>query len=213
MNILNPRNVIGGIVGSYEDSSNYESENSTISTFFKGVAEVAKDVSSLVTENIAGVDTNSESIKADKFPTSGSLNFKEAQAKQQQAQEDEKKKQKAAEQKKVFYQTLKEDQAKVAQDKINAQFEEDINDIAVNMSTEEKNRLLHYQSSYKDRSVYQKAELRKKLIEERKKEEQQKMSASMAQTQNGASAMQTAFEGGSGSQGGGQSNLSFQAAG
>lgn len=206
MNILNPRNIIGGMPGLFEDDSNYESENSILSTFFKGVGDIVKDATSLVTEDVAGVD---------KFPTSGSLNFKEAQTKQQQTQQEEekKKKQKAVEQKKVFYQTLKEAQAKVEQDKLKAQFEEEINDIAVNMSTEEKNRLLHYQSSYKDRSVYQKAELRKKLIEERKKTEQQKISASMAQTKKGASAMQTAFEGGSGSQGGGTANLSAQATG
>lgn len=204
MNILNPKNVIGTL-GFFDDDSTYESEKSVITTFFRGVGDVINDAASLVTKDVAGVD---------KFPTSGTLNFKEAPAKQQQAQEEEKKTQKIVEQKRVFYSVLKEDQAKVEQDKINAQFEEDINDIAVNMSTGEINSLLHYQASYKNnRSTYQKAELRKKIIEERKKTEQQNASASMAQTQTGASALQTVFEGGSGSQGGGQSNLSFQAAG
>ncbi len=212
MNILNPKNVIGAL-GFFDNDTSYESENSTIATFFQGVVDAAKDAASVVTEEVAGVNTNAESSKGEKFPTTGTLNFQEAQVKQQQAHEEEKKKQKAVEQKKVYFQSIKEGQAKVEQDKINAQFEEEINDISVNMSTEEKNRLLHYQSSYKDRSVYQKAELRKKLIEQRKADEKQKTAASMAQTTKQASAMQTAFEGGSGSQGGGQSNLSFQAAG
>lgn len=213
MSILNPRNIIGGIPGLFENDTNNESENSIITSFFKGAGEVVNAVTSLAKEEVAGASKSTESTSGEKFPTTGSLDFKEAQARQQQAYDAEKKKQKAVEQKKVYFQSIKEGQAKVEQDKINAQFEEEINDISVNMSTEEKNRLLHYQSSYKDRSVYQKAELRKKLIEQRKADEKQKTAASMAQTTKQASAMQTAFEGGSGSQGGGQSNLSFQAAG
>ena len=213
MNVLNPRNIIGGIPGFFEDDTSYESESSIVSSFFKGVGEVVNAAASLAKEDVSGVSKGSETNSGEHLPKTGTLNFLEAQTKQQQAHEAEKKKQKVVEQKTVFFQTIKEDQAKVAQVKINEQFEEEINDISVNMSTEDKNRLLHYQSSYKDRSIYQKAELRKKLIEQRKADEKQKAAASMAQTSKGASAMQTAFEGGSGSQGGGQSNLSFQAAG
>ena len=91
--------------------------------------------------------------------------------------------------------------------------EEEINDITANISTTEKNELLHYQASYKDKSIYQKAELRRKIIEQRKKADKQQKETSVAQTKPGSSALQTAFEGGSGSQGSGTANLSSQAAG
>ena len=136
-----------------------------------------------------------------RFPSKGTLEFSKNQAKAE------------AENKKIFYQALKEDQARTQQAKDKMWLEEEINDITSNMSTEEKNRLLHYQASYKDRSVYQMAALRKKIIEERRKAEKQNKEASVAETKPGASALQTAFEGGSGSQGAGQANLSAHATG
>jgi len=73
--------------------------------------------------------------------------------------------------------------------------------------------LLHYQASYKDKSVYQRAELRKKLIEQQEKSEKQEKATSIPTPAKQPSALEGAFEGRSGSQGGGSANLSNQAVG
>ena len=71
-----------------------------------------------------------------RFPSKGTLEFSKNQAKAE------------AENKKIFYQALKEDQARTQQAKDKMWLEEEINDITSNMSTEEKNRLLHYQKLF-----------------------------------------------------------------
>ncbi len=155
-----------------------------------------------------GYEKEKSAISSEKgqFSTTGSIEFSKNQAKEE-AQRKE------ATSKRVFFQAVKEDQARVQQIKKQEQIEQEINDIGNNLSIEEKNRLLHYQASYRDRSIYQRAELRRKLIEERKNSDKQKKEASVAETKPGASALNAAMEGGSGSQGTGQANLSAQATG
>lgn len=113
----------------------------------------------------------------------------------------------------IFYQALKEDQDRAQKAKYKLLFEEEINDIVTNLPTEQKNRLLHYQASYKDRSIYQRAELRKKIIEEQRKTDNREKQASIPSPAKKPHAMEVAFEGGSGTQGSGTANLSFQAVG
>lgn len=115
--------------------------------------------------------------------------------------------------KKVFYQTMEQNRLKAQQAKDKLLFEEEINDISLNLSTEEKNKLLHYQASYKDRSVYQRAELRRKIIEQRRKSEKEQKATSIPSPAKKASALETAFEGASGTQGSGTANLSAHATG
>lgn len=218
----NGGNSRSGILGLFEDDSERETSftSTAISTVAEGGTRVATGVFeaaiSLV-QNITNTEQKTESCGNGKIPL-GSINFKENQAQaeqlqKQQAQFEELQKQKAeTDRKKVFFQALKEDRDRVqkAEDKL---FEEEINDIITNLPTEQKNKLLHYQASYKDRSIYQRAELRKKLIEEQKKSENQQKAASIPSPAKQPSAMEGAFEGRSGSQGGGTANLSAQAVG
>lgn len=202
---MNSKKILGGILGSYEDG--FEREASVFSTVVQGVGEVFEATVSLV----------QETAKTEKF-SSGSIDFKKNQAqdeqlqKQQEQQAEQLKKQAGIDRKKVFFQSLKEDQDKVQREKDRV-FEEEMNDIITNLPTEQKNQLLHYQASYRDRSVYQRAELRKKLIEQSKKTEKQEKAASIPSPAKQPSAMEGAFEGRSGSQGGGTANLSNQAVG
>lgn len=136
------------------------------------------------------------SVDREKFPSKGSIEFNAKQAETNR--------------KKAFYQAIKEDQerAQKAKDKL---LEEEIGDILKDLST--KNRLLLYQAGYQDRSIYQRAELRKKLIEEQKKSEKEEKAASIPSPAKQPSALEGAFEGRSGTQGGGTANLSAQAVG
>lgn len=193
------RSQIGGAMG--WDEFDFEMETTSVANVAKGVGGAIEDFFSLVGD-IAGVESQKPEEKTH-FPSQGSLEFNENKAKKDT--EDKRKKE--------FFQNLKEEQQRVQSAKDRMLFEEEINDISVNMSTEDKNRLLHYQSSYKERSVYQKAALRAKIIEERRKADKNKKEASVVQTKPGASAMNAAFEGGSGTQGSGTANLSAQATG
>lgn len=143
-------------------------------------------------------ETTTVSTEKGKF-SSGSIEFK--------------KKEVETKRKVIFFQNLKED-AKAAQEaKEKLLFEEEMDDILTNLPTEQKNRLLHYQASYKDRSVYQRAALRRKIIEEQKQTKDKEKAASIPSPAKKPSAMEGAFEGGSGTQGSGTSNLSNQAVG
>lgn len=145
-----------------------------------------------------------EAIVNEKFPSKGSIEFNAKQAETEQSRKQE------TDRKKAFYQAIKEDlyRAQKSKDKL---LEEEIGDILKDLST--KNRLLLYQAGYKDRSIYQRAELRKKLIEEQKKSEKEKKAASIPSPAKQPSALEGAFEGRSGTQGGGTANLSAQAVG
>lgn len=147
-------------------------------------------------------------VETGKF-SSGSINFKENQVQVEQQLKERAK----VDRKKAFFQALKENMERAQKAKDKLLFEEEINDIVTNLPTEQKNRLLHYQASYKDRSIYQRAALRKKLIEEQKKSEKQEKAASIPSPAKQPSALEGAFEGRSGGQGSGTANLSAQAVG
>lgn len=178
---MNSRNILGGIIGSFEDSD-FERETSLVAAV--------------------------QEIETRQFSSTGSIEFNTNLAK---AQEEQKQKQASYERR--FYQGLKEEQMRAQQAKDRMWLEEEINDIATNMPTEEKNILLHYQASYKDRSIYQIAALRKKIIEERRKAEKQQKAAAIPSPAKQPSALETAFEGASGKQGSGTANLSAHATG
>lgn len=212
---INPSNILGGIPGLFEDG--FEKESSIMSAVTQAPSEALKTVTTGVFEaaadlfqDITGSESKAES--SGKFSLNGSIdnfNQKQVQAEMQEQQ----KQQEESNRQKAFFQALKEDQqrAQMAKDKL--LLEEEINDIATNLPTEQKNDLLHYQASYRDRSIYQRAELRRKLIEQRQKAEKQQKQATIASPAKQPSAIEGAFEGRSGSQGGGSANLSAQAVG
>lgn len=190
------KNILGGILGGFEDD--FEKEASMLSSVItqgtSGVIDAIIDLG----QDIAGLEAKSDQ-PSDKFPSQGSIEFN---AKKQEA-----------DRKKAFFQTLKEDRDRIQMAKNRMFFEEEIDDIVTNLPTDQKNELLHYQASYKDRSIYQQAELRRKIIENRKKSENKEKSASIPSPAKQPSAMDGAFEGRSGTQGSGTSNLSAQAVG
>ncbi len=193
-NKLKPSQIFGGF-----DEIGFEMEAPSASAIVQGVGGVIKDIFSLG-QDIAGEKTEMPEQKSnpEKF-SSGSIEFK---------------KKEEVEAKKIFYQALKDDTQRAEQAKNRMLFEEEINDVMTNLPTEQKNELLHYQASYKNnRSIYQWAELRKKLVEQSREADKKQKEVSIAQTAPRASAMNAAFEGGSGTQGSGQGNLSFQATG
>ncbi len=197
--------ILGGILGSFEDDS--EKETSIFSAVAHGAGEVFE----------AGISLVQETVKTEKF-SSGSIDFKKDQAqaeqlqKQQEQQAEQLKEQAGVDIKKAFFRALKEDADKVQKEKDRV-FEEEMNDIITNLPTEQKNELLHYQASYRDKSIYQRAELRKKLIEQSKKADKQEKATSIPSPAKQPSAMEGAFEGRSGNQGSGTANLSNQAVG
>jgi len=175
--MINPRQVLGGMIGGFEEGFEKESFLSNGKLAIGGKTE------------LNGFNKN-------------------------QAELEKKIKEKAeADRKRRFNQALKEDYERTQRAKDRIWLEEEINDITTNISTEEKNKLLHYQASYKDRSIYQRAELRRKIIEERRKAEKKQKEATIPSPAKQASALQTAFEGGSGTQGSGTANLSAHATG
>lgn len=199
---INPKNILGGM-GFFEED--FEMESSAVSSVPQAIGGVFKDVFSLG-QDIVGIEPKNESSKTERFPSKGTIEFNK---KAEQTQ----KKQAEIKRKKAFYQAFKEDQDRTQKAHDKLLYEDEINDIATNLPTEQKNRLLHYQASYKDRSVYQRAELRRKLIEEGKKAEKQEKAASVPSPAKQPSALEGAFEGRSGTQGSGTSNLSAQAVG
>lgn len=199
----NPSRVLGGILGGF-DEIGFEIETPAVSSVAKGVGSIFEDIFSLG-QDIVGME-NKPVAETQKFPAQGTIEFNK------KAQEDQARKKEAAA-KRIFFQALKDDTQRGEQVKNRMLFEEEVNDITTNMPTDEKNRLLHYQASYKDRSIYQRAELRRKIIEQRKQADKKQKEVSITQTKPKASAMNAAMEGGSGTQGSGQANLSFQATG
>jgi hypothetical protein len=185
------------IFGNFEDV-NFEAEAS-LNSVRKAAGGAVEDIVSLFTENIAGINSESKEDKDAQISKTGSLEFKQAIS---QAQYE-----------RAFYQSVKEEITRVENARDRMIFEEELMFIGENISTQEKNSMLHYQADYKDKSIYQLGELRKKIIEQKKMREKEKKQVSMQETKSKASAMNAALEGASGSQGGGQANLSFQAAG
>lgn len=188
-----------GAVGFFEEIG-FEMETPPASAVVKGVAGTIEDVFSLVGE-VVGTESK-PTVEPQKF-SQGSIEFNQVKKHQKEK----------ADAKRIFYQALKEDQQRAKEAKEKLLFEEEIADLVTTLPTEQKNELLHYQANYKDRSIYQRAQLRIKIIEQRRKADKEKKEVSIAQTKTRASALQTAFEGGSGAQGAGQANISFQATG
>ncbi|MBI2314600.1 hypothetical protein HYU93_00870 [Candidatus Daviesbacteria bacterium] len=217
-NRINPKNILGGM--GFFDETGFEKESAMVSSAVATVASASSQVVSGFFEaaiglgqNIGGTESKQEANG--KFSKGSLNNFNDkARFEQLQQQQTETEKQRAEKDRKtIFFQALKEDQQRAQQAKEKKLEEDEINDIIANLPTEQKNRLLHYQASYKDRSIYQKAELRKKLIEEQKKAEKQQKEAPIPSPAKQPSAMEGAFEGRSGAQGSGTSNLSAQAVG
>lgn len=204
-NHINPKNILGGIPGLFDDG-NFERETPIISQVTQSMGGIFEAIFSLG-QDITGVESKSESNGAGKFPSKGSIEFNRTNNEQFLKQQAE------IERKKAFYQAIKKDQERAQRAKDKLLFEEELNDIVTNLPTEQKNRLLHYQANYRDRSIYQRAELRKKLIEERRKTENQQKEISIPSPAKQPSALEGAFEGRSGTQGGGTANLSAQAVG
>lgn len=193
---LMPWEVIGGPLGWLEERG-LESDISTpVSQAATGLWEA---VSGLVTENIIAAESKDKSNG--KLSSNGSIEFNKKQA-------EETKKHEEVDRKKLFFQALKEDADRAHKAKGGMLFEEEVNDIITNLPTDQKNRLLHYQASYRDRSIYQRAELRKKLIEEQNKQKEQKKQETIKSPAKQANALDTAFEGGSGKSGTGSANFS-----
>lgn len=184
------KDILGGVPGLFDETVFEIEKPLSIAGIFEAVTDLAQDVKG----------------EENKFPVKGSIEFKKA------VEESEKKKE-SSDRIKAFFQALKEDMDRAQKAKDKLLFEEELADIVTNLPTEQKNRLLHYQLSYRDRSIYQRAELRKKLIEDRRKEEKQQKAASIPSPAKQPSALEVAFEGGSGKAGAGQANISFQAAG
>lgn len=203
---MNQSQIFGGF-----DEIGFEMETPSLSTLSEGTKGIIGDLVSLLTENVAGIEAKKGNSEQKPIAPRGTIEeFNKARTKQEaQAKQKE-----IAANKRIFYQALKEEIARVENSRDRMIYEEELADIGSHMPTEEKNALLHYQANYKDRSTYQMAELRRKLIEQKKNSDKEKKEVSIAQTQvKGKTAMQGIFEGASGSQGSGQANLSFQAAG
>lgn len=213
----NPSKILGSM--GFFDEESFEKESAIVSSITSGAATVVSEVATgifeaalSIGETVSGAETKADKQESDKFPKTGSIEFQK-QAKQIEQLQKEQKDQKEANAKKAFFQALKEDRERTQRAKDKLLFEEEINDIITNLPTEQKNQLLHYQASYKDRSVYQRAELRRKIIEQRKKADKQEKAASIPSPAKEPSAMEGAFEGRSGTQGSGTANLSNQAVG
>lgn len=187
---LNPASILGNM--GFFDESDSEKENSVFSAITSAVTSVASVVrdtavegykaTSELSQTVIVTESQLESGASGKFSTTGSFeDFNKNKAQLEQLQKQQTEREKAA-QKRIFFQALKEDQDRAQKSKEKLLFEEEINDIVTNLPTDQKNQLLHYQASYKDRSIYQRAELRKKLIEQRKEEEKKQQQASLSVT-------------------------------
>jgi hypothetical protein len=140
------------------------------------------------------------------FPTKGTIEFKKNQEHDQKEKEE-------TDRKRTFFQRLKEEMDRVQKAKDKLLFEQELDDLTRNLPTEQKNEILGYQLSYRDRSVYQIAALRSKLAENRRKQQEKEKATSIPSPAKQPSALEGAFEGRSGQQGGGTSNLSAMAVG
>lgn len=213
---IDPSKVPGSM--GFFDETDFEKETSILSMVTSVVTETVTEVAKTAVDlgkEVKGAESKTESNGSGKFSIDGSIRFKNQAQQLEQYQkklEESQKEQKETNRQKTFFQSLKENQEKVEREKDKI-FEEEINDIITNLPTDQKNRLLHYQASYRDRSIYQRAELRKKIVEERNKAEKQEKATSIPSPAKQPSAMEGAFEGRSGNQGSGTANLSAQAVG
>ena len=199
-NKVNPSQAVGAM--GWIDETGFERGERLID-----VTSVVKGVGSLVFEDILGMSEEEESGKLS-IGGQTELNFKEKQAKAEEKVKEQEKKRKETDRKKTFYQNLKDDQLRAQMAKDRMFLEEEINDKISSFSTEQTNEMLHLQADYKDnKSVYHKAELRKKLIEQRRKNDKQKKEASIPSPAKQIYALEGAFEGASGKVGSGTANF------
>lgn len=205
-NKIRPNQVLGGMGWLDEIGSEMEIPLSSVAKGFGGIMGDIMSMGEDLTEGGSPEKTDSSKLQiGGQTEIDFNQRQSEAEAKLKEKEQSDKKR--------AFYQILKEDQDRAQRAKEKLLFEEEIYDLTANLPTDEKNRLLHYQASYKDMSIYQRAELRKKIIEQRRKTEKQEKSASIPSPAKQASALESAFEGGSGKQGSGTANLSAQATG
>lgn len=184
---IDPKNILGGRMGFF-DETDFERESTIVSTVTStvssAVTEVVTQTANGVFEAVFGLEqevTGKETETNGRFPSTGSIEFNNgAQTAQLQKQEEEMDQKQKTEKKRAFYQVLTADQEKVQREQEQKMWEEEIDNIVTNLPTEQKNELLHYQAAYKDRNIYQRTELRRKLVEERKKAKAEQQEASMA---------------------------------
>lgn len=202
-NKIDPGKILGGILGSF-DETEYEKETSLVSSvkdFFGGVYEATADLGQTVIIAESKTETNGQV----NFSKNGSIEFNKPN--------EDQKKQAEIKRKTLFFQTLKQDQEKAQREQEQA-LEQEITDMVAHLPTEQKNELLSLQADYRNNnSIYHRAELRRKIIEQRRKADQQQKAASIPSPAKQPSALEGAFEGGSGKQGSGTANLSAQAVG
>ena len=200
---------VGGGFGFF-DEIGFEMETTSLASVTKGLGGIVGDIFSIGSDLTEGGSSESNSDSS-KLSIGGQTEIdftkRQTEAEVKLKQRDE------SDRRKAFNQTMEQDRLRFQQAKDQMLIEEEINDISLNLSTEEKNKLLHYQASYKDKSVYQRAELRRKIIEERKRAEKQEKTVSIPSPAKKASALDAAYEGGSGTQGSGTANLSAHATG
>ncbi len=201
--------ILGGVIGGFEEAFS-EMEAPSIANISKGVSEVVREAVSSTISDVAGTESKS-TPGSSAMPDRGSFNFDNKQAKAAETKVEEQKK---AAHIKNFNQSLDQDLTRAKYSRDRMIMEAEIRHEVSNMPKALKNETLGFQADYEHSdSIYHMAELRRKLKEQQKQQERQQKATSMAQTGGKASAMNAALEGGSGSQGGGQANLSFQAAG
>src|SRR5690349_18923735 len=127
---INPRSILGGIPGLFEDDFEYEKEPSSIASV---AGDVLGDIFSLG-KDITGIEKSHE---ASSFPSTGSIEFNKKEQENAQAQQAEQKKQKESARKNTFFQNIKEDQERAKRAKEILLFEEEINDISANLPTDQ----------------------------------------------------------------------------
>lgn len=202
---VNPARMPGAM--GWIDEIGFEMESPSVSSVAQsiggGAAGVFEGALGLI-QNVAGVEPQNDTLESKQISPTGTIEFNKAEAK---AEEQEKNRQEK-DRKKTFYQTLKDDQLRAQMAKDRMWMEEEINDKISGFSTEQTNELLHLQADYKDnKSVYHRAELRKKLIEQKRLADKQQKAASIPSPAKKIYALEGAFEGASGKVGSGTANF------
>lgn len=192
-----------GAIGFYDEVGSERETSSVTSVVKEVVGGISEGVFSLLQE-VGGVETKSSD---EKLAIGGKTELKFDEKRQAKLEEDQKKS-KIANNQRAFYQDLKNEQIRIEMSKNKPSLEEEINDAITSLSNTDKNDLLHLQASYRNNNnVYQRAELRRKLVEKRKMADKQQKESSIPSPGKKISALDGAFEGASGSVGSGTANF------